>query len=137
LQARLDASERFNLSVATVLDAASQPGSTTAILLPPEGAAGPRGLATVQPDGTILLAMRGLEPTQGEQVYEVWVIAGSAAPVPVGNFLVGPDGSASVTLANTPAAAGVTLALTVEPRPGATTPTMPPRSLGVVSGGST
>jgi len=43
---------------------------------------------------------------------------------------VGSSGAASFVAANAPVAAGVVVALTLEPQAGATTPTLPIRALG-------
>ncbi len=121
----------FREAVDRVVAAAAQEGSVTAILQPQE-AGGPRGIAAVTPDGSIVLAMHGLAPTAGSEVYEAWVITGpDVAPEPVGEFRVGADGTGVATLTGTPAAAGVTLALTREPGPDSTTPTAPILSVGV------
>jgi hypothetical protein len=116
-----------------VLTVAILPGSQTAVLGPAEG--GPSmGLAAIRADGSIVLAMRGLDPTVGSEVYEAWVIVGDAAPQPVGGFKVGKSGTATFTSAVTPAVPGAILALTREPAAGATTPTMPIVALGTAIG---
>jgi anti-sigma-K factor RskA len=69
--------------------------------------------------------MRDLAPTTGAQVYEAWLIAADGAPIPIGGFQVGADGSAAFVSTHAPLGAGVTVALTLEPGPGATTPTVP------------
>jgi len=124
----------FANAVAQVLDAARQEGSQTAILsAAAEG--GPRGLATITADGSVVLALQGLAPTSGTEVYEAWVIrADDPTPVAIGGFQVGAGGTASVVLRGTPATAGVTLALTREPAPGATVPTLPILSVGQATG---
>jgi hypothetical protein len=121
----------FAQAVDRVLEAGAQEGTVTAVLKPAiEG--GPSGIAAVTADGSIVLAMQGLSPTSGTEVYEAWVIASAdAAPVPVGEFRVGADGTGSAVLAATPAAPGVTLAFTREPTPDSTTPTQPILSVGV------
>ena len=129
LQGRLDAAERYAQAVGQVVAAAAEPGSQTAILS--GGPAGPAGIAAVRADGSIVLAMRDLAPTSGTEVYEAWVIVGDAGPVAVGGFTVGSDGTGTLTTAATAASAGATLALTREPAPGATAPTLPIVSVGV------
>lgn len=129
LQGRLDASERYAQAVGRVVAAAAEPGSQTAILS--GGPAGPAGIAAVRADGSIVLAMRDLAPTSATEVYEAWVIVGDAGPVAVGGFTVGSDGTGTLTTAGTAARAGATLALTREPGPGATAPTLPIVSVGV------
>jgi anti-sigma-K factor RskA/putative zinc finger protein len=127
-------SVEFATAVTAVLDAARQEGSQTAILSATE-AGRPRGLATVTADGSVILALRDLAPTSGTEVYEAWVIlADDPTPVAIGSFQVGTGRTASVVLRGTPATAGVTLALTREPAPGATVPTEPILSVGQATG---
>jgi anti-sigma-K factor RskA len=127
LRNELDA---YRQGVAAVLDAAGRPGAELAVLTPPDGAAGPSGLAAVGTDGAVTLVMKDLAPTSGAQVYEAWVIAGSSAPVPIGEFKVTGSGTASFTAAHVPIGEGVTVALTLEPGPNATTPTLPIIAVG-------
>ena len=110
--------------VVRVLDQAAQPGAQLAVLVSAVGA-GPSGLAAVAADGSIGLVMRNLAPTTGTQVYETWLIGGDGTPVPIGGFKVAADGSASFVTAHAPLGEGVTVALTLEPGPGATTPSPP------------
>jgi anti-sigma-K factor RskA len=128
LQNQLTSAQAYERNVAAVLDAAAEPGSLTAILAS-EGTGS--GLASVQGDGDLAIAMRDLAPTTGDTVYEAWVIGADGVPVPVGNFRVGDSGIGFLTAGGLPAAEGITLALTLEPGPGATTPTMPIISAGV------
>lgn len=115
--------------VVEVLDSAAEPGAQLALLSAEEG--GPSGLAAVAPDGRVALVMRDLAPTTGTQVYETWVIGADGAPIPVGGFVVRADGTASFTAAQAPVAEGVTIAVTLEPADGATTPTLPIIAAGV------
>jgi hypothetical protein len=131
LQMQLGSASSFETSVAAVLDVAARPGSQTAILSG-DGGRGPRGIAAVAADGSVALAMRDLEPTSGAGVYEAWLIAAGAGPVPIGSFTVAGNGTASLTARATPAS-GATIALTREPGPGATTPTLPIVSKGVAT----
>jgi anti-sigma-K factor RskA len=128
LQNQLSAAQAYERNVAAVLDAAAEPGSLTAVLA--SGGTG-SGLASVQADGDLAIAMRDLAPTAGSTVYEAWVIGADGVPVPVGNFRVGESGIGFLEAGGLPAAEGITLALTLEPGPGATTPTMPIISAGV------
>jgi anti-sigma-K factor RskA len=89
------------------------------------------GLAAVAADGKVVFAMQDLAPTSGSTVYTAWVIGGDGVPVDIGSFAVGRGGTASFTAAGVPATPGIVLALTREPGPGATTPTMPIISKGV------
>jgi anti-sigma-K factor RskA len=132
LRSDLDAATAYRQHVEQVLTAAARQGSHSAIL---RSDANPAigGLAVVASDGSVQVVMRGLAPTTGRSVYEAWVIAGENAPVPIGSFTVGSDGTGYLTASGAPAAAGVTVALTLEPGPGATTPTPPIISAGVAS----
>ena len=135
LQSQLSAGRTYEQAVAQVLRSASQPGALTAILSADANAGTGSGLAAVSSSGEVTLAMQGLKPTSGDQVYEAWVIAGNGAPVPLGSFKVGPNGTASFTAGSLPATSGIVLALTMEPGPGATTPTLPIVSKGVATAG--
>jgi Anti-sigma-K factor rskA/Putative zinc-finger len=133
LQRDRDAAQAYERGLSAVLDVAGQPGSQAAILSPQEGG-GPDGLGAVGADGRVAIVMRGLAPTTGSEVYEAWAIAGDGAPQPLGGFTVGPTGTGAFLADGAPAADGVTLALTREPAPGATTPTAPILSLGTTPG---
>lgn len=134
LQGQLDQARTYERQVAAVLDVAAQPGALTAVLTA-EGGAGPSGLAAVAADGAVTLAMRGLAPTTGDQVYEAWAIGGDGTPVPLGGFQVGATGIAYFQADGIPTEPGLVLALTLEPRPGATAPTSPVVSLGTTIAG--
>ena len=88
-----------------MITAAAQPGSQTVVLTPTENNQA-SGLAAIRPDGSVVLAMRNLPATQGTEVYETWVIVGSAAPVPVGDFKVDANGIATATTRPTQAPPG-------------------------------
>lgn len=120
----------YERGVAAVLDVAAEPGSVTATLTSSEPG-GPRGLAAVAADGRVVITLRDLTPTTGSEVYEAWVIVGDGGPIPIGGFAVGSGGIATLAADATPATAGAVLALTREPRPGATTPTLPILASGV------
>jgi len=131
LQTQLGSATAYDRALASVLDLAAMPGSQTAILSA-DGGQAPRGVAAVGSDGSVAVAMRDLEPTSGSQVYEAWLIAPAGGPVPIGSFQVAAGGTASLTARATPAS-GATVALTREPGPGATTPTLPIVSKGVAT----
>ena len=131
LQNDLGAARQHEQNVAAVLQAASQPGALTAVLAA-DGGTG-TGLAAVGANGDLAIAMRDLAPTTGSSVYEAWVIGGDGVPVPLGSFQVGATGTAFFESAGLPSAEGIVLALTLEPGPGATTPTMPIISAGVAA----
>ena len=129
LKSDLDAAQAYRNGVEAALALAAQPGSQTVLLAADNGSAS--GLGVVGADGTVKLAMRGLTPTTGTQVYTAWSISGAGAPVPIGEFTVGSDGTATGT-AHAPAPSpGVVLALTLEPHAGATVPTLPIVAKGV------
>jgi hypothetical protein len=126
----------YRNGVAAVLDQAAQPGSQLAVLAAPTGGTGPSGFAAVGADGSVALVMHQLAPTAGAQVYEAWLIAGTGAPVPIGGFTVGAGGAAAFSTGHSSLGAGVTVALTLEPGPGATTPTLPIIAAGKAAGQS-
>jgi Anti-sigma-K factor rskA, C-terminal/Putative zinc-finger len=132
LQNQLNAATAYQQSVTTVLDVAAQPGSHTAILTAAAGGSG-SGLAAISAAGDVTLAMQDLAPTTGARVYTAWVIAGDAAPVSLGSFTVGSSGTASFDASGAPSQPGVVLALTLEPGPGAQTPTLPIISKGAAT----
>jgi anti-sigma-K factor RskA len=131
LRNQLDAAQAYEQSVAHVLDVAAQPGSLTAILTADGGTGS--GLAAIDSSGKVTLAMQDLAATSGDQVYEAWVIGGDGVPVPLGSFAVGNAGTASFVASGLPTTSGVVLALTLEPGPGAQTPTLPIISKGVAT----
>jgi len=131
LRTQLDAAQAYQQAVTAVIDVAGQPGSLTAVLTA-DGDTG-TGLAAVSATGEVTLAMQDLAPTSGSSVYTAWVIGGDGVPVDIGSFTVGRAGTASFTASGLPATAGIVLALTREPAPGATTPTMPIISKGIAT----
>ena len=133
LRGEVDSLAAYRNGVVAVLDQAARPGAALAVLTPPEGAAGPSGLAAVAADGSVALVMRDLAPTSGTQVYETWLIAADGAPVPIGGFTVGSGGAATFATAHTSLGQGVTVALTLEDGPGATAPKLPIVVLGTAA----
>jgi anti-sigma-K factor RskA len=131
LQGQLDSARRFESAVATVIQA-GQTGAKPIVLAASEGSQA-NGIGAVKADGSVVLAMRDLAPTSGNQVYETWVIVGSNAPVAVGGFTVDPNGTASFTTRPATTPAGAVIALTLEPNAGNTAPMGPVVSSGVTS----
>ena len=131
LQGQLNAASDYKQSVAAVLDVAAQPGSLTAVLTADGGTGS--GLAAVDAAGNVTMALHDLAPTSGSGVYEAWVIGGDGTPVPLGSFTVGTTGTAAFAASGLPTSSGIVLALTKEPGPGATTPTMPIISKGAAT----
>jgi hypothetical protein len=125
LQASNQELAAYQRGVAAVLDAASRPGAQLAVLAPSLPSSPAAGIAAVRPDGTVAIAMRGLAPTSGSEVYEAWLVAGKSAPVPIGGFQVGGSGSGTLLATNATPVPGEVVALTLEPAPGATSPTLP------------
>jgi len=132
LQRQLDANQAFNQAVANVLTAASQPGAKVVVLAPQPGQQG-SGLAAVQPDGSMVLAMHDLPANGGSEVYTAWVIVGSNAPTSVGDFSVGSTGIQSLTTHPTTTPEGATIAITREPNPGNQAPKGPIVSAGIAT----
>jgi anti-sigma factor RsiW len=130
LQNELTTARRFDQAVSRVLSAAAESGSQTVVLTPTENNQA-SGIAAIRPDGSVVLAMRNLPPTKGTEVYETWVIVGSAAPVPVGDFRVDANGLATATTRPTQAPPGAVIAVSREPQPGSTAPVGPIVSTGV------
>jgi anti-sigma factor RsiW len=130
LQNELGAARRYDQAVASVISAATQPGSQTVVLAPTENNQA-SGIAAILPDGSVVLAMRDLPATKGTEVYETWVIVGSAAPVPVGDFKVDANGIGTVATRPTQAPPGAIVAVSREPQPGSTAPVGPIVSTGV------
>jgi hypothetical protein len=133
LQGQLDAATRFERAVASVIQVGGQTGAKTVILKPGAGTTA-NGIAAIAPDGSVVLAMRDLAPTRASQVYEAWVIVGEAAPVAVGGFTVGGDGTAAFTTRPATTPLGATIALTLEPNAGNLAPMGPIVSSGVAAG---
>ena len=125
----LNAATAYGQHVDAALAVAAQPGSSTAILTSKDDAKR-SGLAVVAGDGSVHIVVRGLGTNTGTTVYEAWVIDASG-PIAIGGFTVGADGTGYLTTPAGPGAAGVTVALTLEPAPGATKPGGPVISSGV------
>jgi hypothetical protein len=134
LQASNQELAAYQRGVAAVIDAASRPGAQLAVLAASSPSSPAAGIAAVRPDGTVAIAMRGLAPTSGSQVYEAWLVAGNSAPVPIGGFQVGGSGSGTLLSTNATPSPGVVVALTLEPGPGATSPTLPLIASGAAQG---
>jgi hypothetical protein len=130
----LVAAQAFQEGVATVLAVATQPGARTALIAAADPGIVATGVAAAGSDGTLVIAMHDLAPTTGAQVYEAWLIVGDAAPVPLGGFTVGDDGTGLLRATSGLAGPGAVLALTLEPGPGATAPTLPVLNAGSLSG---
>lgn len=142
LQDQVSHSGQFNARLDRALTLAAAPGSRVAVIGAPgtSGAgtssgvqSGPSGLAVIPRNGPAVLIMQGLDATDGGKVYEAWAIVGKQAPAPIGSFGVGGDGFGWLAEMTVPSGEGVTIALTREPGPGATTPTLPIVALGTAA----
>ena len=134
LRQDLGTAQAYAAAVDEVLALAGTTGGQAAILAP-DVAGGPSGIAAVGADGQVKLAMRGLAATSGSQVYEAWVIgADPATPVAIGSFTPDTQGFGTLATTTTSGAPGVTIALTLEPTAGRTSPTPPVISSGVAAG---
>jgi hypothetical protein len=134
IQRQLEDARAYQQQVAAVLDAAQRPGSLTAVMRS-EGGTGPSGLAAVTSDGVARIAMRDLAPTSGSEVYEAWVIAADGVPVALGELQLRAGGVGYLEAGGLPTDSGIVLALTREPRPGATAPSTTPISVGTATSG--
>ena len=132
VQADLDAAQAYQRGVAAVLDVGTRSGAQTAFLAASKTGFPSTGVAAAAPDGTVVMALRGLVPTAGSQVYEAWVIVGKNAPVALGGFTVHSDGMGILRASTTLARPGAVLALTLEPLPDATAPAGPVVSAGTL-----
>ena len=121
LRTQLSDAEAYRQGVQAALALASQPGSATAVMTSEDGSTS--GLGVVGADGEVLLAVRGLAPTSGSQVYAAWSIGEDGVPVNIGEFTPAGDGTATAQASG--AAPGDVLALTLEPVAGAVAPTGP------------
>jgi anti-sigma factor RsiW len=131
LQRQLNDAQAFDRAVASVVQAASQPGAKTVILAPAQGHQG-SGIAAVNPDGSVVLAMHDLPASTGGDVYTAWVIVGSQ-PTSLGDFDVGANGTSGFTSGPASTPAGATIAVTLEPNAGNTAPKGPVVSAGVAT----
>ena len=134
LQQQLNDARGYEQQVASVLDAAQRPGSLVAVLRSTDGT-GAAGIAAVTKDGVARIAMQHLAPTTGSEVYEAWVIGGDGVPVPLGHLGLRPDGGGYLETAGLPTEPGIVLALTKEPKPGATAPSSTPFVTGTATTG--
>jgi hypothetical protein len=124
VQRQLDGARAFDSAVAAVVQAGSQPNAKTVVLATQAGQRG-AGIGAVQADGSVVLALRDLAATSGQQSYTAWVIVGQGAPVNVGDFAVDASGVRSFTTKPADTPEGATIAVTLEPNPGNSAPSGP------------
>jgi hypothetical protein len=137
LRSERDQLAAYERAVATVTNAATDPEQHLAVLTASAIDSPTAGLAAVSTTaGTIQLAIRGLAPTAGTQVYEAWYVPAGGAPLPIGDFTVGSAGTGTILGSWSPpsgtAPTGL-VAITLEPASGATTPTKPILASGAAS----
>jgi anti-sigma-K factor RskA len=114
----------YRTAVLDVLDTAARPGGEVAVLTAGNGGAA-AGISAVGADGHLVVAMRNLAPTTGTTVYEAWLIGANGEPVAAGSFRVDASGTGTMAAQVSPVGPGLRVALTLEPAPGATAPTLP------------
>lgn len=123
------------LARATALAAAPGSRAVTITAAPGAGAGEVHGVAVLARDGRGVVVMAdGLAQTRGPEVYEIWYVIGTTAPVPAGSFRVDADGRGWIDSLDGVPGGAVTLAVTREPGPGATTPTLPILASGSTGG---
>ena len=133
LRSELDSAQAYDAAVKRVVALATAEGGQAAVLKP-QVAGGPAGIAAVGPDGRVEIALSGLAPTSGTEVYEAWLIGPDQTPVAIGSLTPSSGGLGVLHAAQAPTGTGVTIALTREPTAGRTSPTPPVLTLGVASG---
>lgn len=130
LARRLADAQAYASAASLAASIAAEQGSR-AIALVPATADGLKGTAVVAADGRGVVLLDGTPSLSGSQVLEVWLIAGTTgSPVPAGAASLVGDGRAWVPLSGATASGGLTVAVTREPAPGATKPTLPILSSG-------
>jgi anti-sigma-K factor RskA len=129
LQQDLASAQAYRNGVEQALDLAAQPGSVTALIRPDTGSGS--GFGVIGADGTARIALRGMAPTTGSEVYTAWSIAEGAAPISMGDFSVGADGIALANARAPEAAPGLVMAITLEPNAGNQAPAGPVVASGV------
>lgn len=127
LRSEIDRQAGFVAWQARVLEAGAMPGHRLAVLHddPAAGAAGAAGVAAVTGDGSVMLAVQSLRPTSGREVYEAWVVVNGGGASPIGSFTVDASGTGRLETIGAPTGERLVIALSLEPSPGATTPTLP------------
>src|SRR4051812_42279701 len=120
LRGQLADETAYRQVVDQALQLAAEPGSATAVIA---GADNPSsGLGVIGADGRVELAIRGLGPSTGREVYTAWAIGADGTPRALGDFDVGGSGTGVATATSPVTGPGTVLAITLEPEPGATAP---------------
>jgi len=124
VQGQLDSSRAFDQAVAAVVQAGSEPNAKTVVLATQKDQQG-AGIGAVRADGSVVLALRDLTATSGQQSYTAWVIVGKAPPVNVGDFPVDASGVRSFTTKPADTPEGAIIAVTLEANAGNAAPAGP------------
>jgi hypothetical protein len=130
LQSQLTDAQAYQQRVEEVLAIARTPGAVMAVLTP-AAAGGQDGLIAIASNGDAAMVVKGLPAASANEVYEVWVIVGTNAPIPAG-ALSQSGGLAFMSGKPGPVPVGATVALTREPGPNPSAPTSPIIVKGVV-----
>jgi anti-sigma factor RsiW len=100
-------------------------------VLTPLGAGHAQGLVVLMPTNHLYVYVNGLAPTSGDQVYMVWVTAGSNISL-AGYFRVDSQGDGTVQMDNVPRASSLWVQVCIEPNEHVTQPTGPTVASGTV-----
>jgi anti-sigma-K factor RskA len=115
--------------IATLTSADALHFTLVAGKIPPQ----PQGKAIyVRSTGTLVFLASNMPKLPPQQIYELWLIPTTGAPIPAGVFR--PDTHGSAALIKPPLPAGVqptTFAITVEPSAGSAAPTSTPIMVGI------
>jgi anti-sigma-K factor RskA len=115
--------------IATLTSADALHFTLVAGKIPPQ----PQGKAIyVRSTGTLVFLASNMPKLPPQQIYELWLIPTTGAPIPAGVFR--PDTHGSAALIKPPLPAGVqptTFAITVEPSEGSAAPTSTPIMVGI------
>jgi hypothetical protein len=90
------------------------------------------GVATIMPSGHLIVGVYGLQPTRGDQVYVVWLSAGSVGPLPAATFTVDETGQGHPTVDTVPGGSTLLVSVSREPKRGCTEPLGPTLVSGVI-----
>jgi hypothetical protein len=100
-------------------------------VLAPLGAGHAQGFVVLMPTNHLYVYVNGLAPTTGDQVYMVWVTAGTDVSL-AGYFRVDSQGDGTVQMDNVPRATSLWVQVCIEPNDHVTKPTGPTVASGTV-----
>lgn len=133
---QLAESRAYAATLARASTLAAVPGSLAIAIsaAPGTGVGDVHGVAVIARDGTGIVVTDGLPQTRAPEVYEIWYVRGANAPIPAGSFQVDANGRGWIDgLSGAPGGA-ITLAITREAGPGATSPSLPILAAGSAGG---